>query len=288
MEEYKAPSWVYWTVLVGSALASAVLLIWPSTVLALTFLTLPPIAAFLRNVMGDREKLLWVIITLILIAAVAVGLQRDERENREAQSAIVRSFQQVGQQISTDNDQNQARFDATMKEMGATLSTAKHVETLTKQNLENVTGGQSFAYLIPQMGATPIPLSIYNYGANTLTGVLVEIIPPTKGLQEFANAVLDPVEIQVGTLHPGTFGTTGPRLLKGYFIDPHAITTVVQYQIRIYSQNFTVTQNLFFKPGAHHLLYRTLVQKQYVKSKIGDTIYYGYDTLFQNDWSKDD
>jgi hypothetical protein len=169
-----------------------------------------------------------------------------------------------------------------------TLQGFDTVRRLAKKSIESQTGGDSYAYVTPQMGVTPIPLTIYNYGTNTLTGVLVEILPPTQSLENFVNAVLDPIEIEVGTLHTGTFGTTGPRVLKGYFIDPHQITTPVQYQVRIYSQNFTVTQILFFKPGTHHLLYKTLVTRQYVKSKIGNTIYYGYKTLFQNDWSKDD
>jgi hypothetical protein len=279
---------IYFGALIGSFAAGICFLILPSTVLALTFLAVPPIAAMLREKMDERERLVWVLVSILLILAVGRGLKNDEKKNQEAQQKIADSFKEIGDGVKTAITQNSAILQQTQ----ASLVQTEKIGQLAEENLENVTGGNSYAYVTPQMGIAPIPLSIYNYGTNTLTGVVVEIIRPSQGLQDFTNAVFDPIHIEVGTLHPGAFGTTGPRILKGYFIDPRQITGIVLYQVRIYSQNFTVTQNLFLRPGVRAptpIQYRTVVQKQYVKSRIGDTIYYGYETLFQNDWwPKDD
>jgi hypothetical protein len=170
--------------------------------------------------------------------------------------------------------------DAALRE---TLSGFKTVAGLAKQSIENETGGESFAYLTPQIGYMPIPVSVYNYGKNPLTGVVVTIYPPTQGFEEFLNSVLNPKEIEVGTLHPGIL-----KMLK-YNIDPNLIKSEVGvFRIEISAQNFTVTQYLWFKRGVHlPWIYKTLVQRQYVKSQVGKTTYFGYRTLFQSDWSKD-
>lgn len=127
-------------------------------------------------------------------------------------------------QAKADRKAQDDAFELVLKKEDAQLTeTLRGFDTvgrLANRSIENQTGGDSYAYVTPQMSVTPIPLTIYNYGTNTLTGVLVEILPPTQNFEGFINAVLDPIEIQVGTLHPGTFGTTGPRILKGYFIAP--------------------------------------------------------------------
>jgi hypothetical protein len=282
-EEKAEEIWKSWPMAVLLCGSGAVAAIWawrsvPAPGISIAILGLVAAVMSLRGEMRPLEKAAWMLIISVLLVAEIQSIRTDRiRADNQAKS---------------DRQAQDTAFELVLKKEDAqlqeTLQGFDSVRRLAKKSIENQTGGDSYAYVTPQMGVTPIPLTIYNYGANTLTGVLVEIIPPTQGLENFVNAVLAPVEIQVGTLHPGTFGTTGPRALKGYFIDPRQVTTTVQYQVSIYSQNFTVTQFLFFKPGTHHLLYKTRVTKQYVKSKAGNTIYYGYKTLFQNDWSKDD
>jgi hypothetical protein len=273
-------SWPTSVLLCGIGAAAAMWVRWtlPAPGISIAILGLVAAVMSLRGEMRPLEKASWMLIISTLLVAEIQSIRTD-RTHADSQAKSDRVAQDRAFELVLKKE------DAQLQE---TLRGFEAVGRLAKKSIENQTGGDSYAYVTPQMGVTPIPLSIYNYETNTLTGVLVEILPPTQGLESFVNAVLDPVEIQVGTLHPGTFGTTGPRILKGYYIDSRPIATTVAYQIRIYSQNFTVTQHLFFKPGIHHVLYKTLVQKQYVKSKVGNPIYYGYKTLFQNDWSKDD
>ena len=274
-------SWPISVLLCGSGAAAALWawLVVPAPGISIAILGLVAAIMSLRGEMRPMEKASWMLIISILLVAEIQSIRSDRtytdgkaKSDREAQD---KAFELVLK-----------KEDAQLQE---TLQGFSAVAGLARKSIENETGGSSYAYLTPQMGFTPIPLTIYNYGTNTLTGVLVEILPPTQTLESFTNAILNPVEIQVGTLHPGTFGTTGPRILKGYNIDPHYITTTVEYRAFIYSQNFTVTQHLWFKPGIHKpMLYKTLVERQYVKSKIGDTVNFGYKVLFQSDWSKDD
>jgi len=282
-EEKTEETWKSWPTsafLCGSGTLAAIWTWWtvPAPGVSIAILGLVAAVMSLRGEMRPLEKAAWMLIISGLLVSEIQSIRTDRR--------------QADEQAKSDRQIQDEAFRKVLRkeddQLQRTLQGFEMVRRMAKTSIENQTGGDSYAYVTPQIGVSPTPLTIYNYGTNTLTGVLVEILPPTQGLENYINAVLNPVEIEVGTLHPGTSGTAGPRVLKGYLIDPHQITATAQYQVRIYSQNFTVTQVLFFKPGVHHLLYKTLVTKQYVKSKVGNTVYYGYKTLFQNDWSKDD
>jgi|ERR1700674_1397348 len=279
-EEKAEGIWKSWPVSVLLCGGGAVAALWawrtlPAPGISIAILGLVAAVMSLRGEMRPIEKAAWMLIISTLLVAEIHSI-RSDRTHADNQAKVDRAAQD-------------AAFELVLKKEDAALAESllgfNTVAGLAKQSLEIETGGKSFAYLTPQVfsGITPIPVSIYNYGKNPLTGVVVTIYPPTQGLESFTKSVLDPQEIEVGTLHPGIL-----RMLK-YTIDPDLIKSGVDvFRLEISAQNFTVTQYLWFKRGVHiPWTYKTLVQRQYVKSKVGKSTYFGYEILFQSDWSKD-
>jgi hypothetical protein len=154
---------VYLIAACGSVVATFYCLIFPSTALALAILTIPPIAAILRDAMGDKEKLAWVVISILLILGVARGLKKDGRDNRDAQLTIANSFKVVGDDVGIAIRQN----DLIMRQAETALEATRQVGQLASQNLQKTqenlnysTGGDEFCFLVPMaphIGSPPTP-----------------------------------------------------------------------------------------------------------------------------------
>jgi hypothetical protein len=277
-EEKAERIWKSWPISILLCSCGAFFALWawctlPVPGVSIAILGLVAAIMSLRGEMRPLEKAAWMLIISVLLVAEIKSI-RSDRTHAENQAKAERSAQDAAFELVLKKE------DAQLQE---TLQGFDTVASLARRSIENETGGDSFAYLTPQMGFTPIPVSIYNYGKNTLTGVIVTIYPPAQGFDNFINSHLNPLEIEVGTLHPAG----PPRILK-YNINPSQIKSTVEFRVEISAQNFTVTQHMWFKPGVHTLLvYRTLVEKQYIKSVVGKTTYFGYKKLFQSDWTKD-
>jgi len=152
-----------------------------------------------------------------------------------------------------------------------------------------VTGGESFAIVTPQVwsGLVPIPLSIRNYGKQTLTGVTVSIY----GQHEFdilnnpRNFYEAPL-INVGTLYAGEL-----RLLKETITPVESglkegDAKVSQYQLHITAQNFTAVEYLWFKRGKRIPWdFKYQVTRQFVKSQTKKETKFGYEVLAKTEWT---
>jgi hypothetical protein len=77
------------------------------------------------------------------------------------------------------------KFDDTQKSFSDSISIQKSISrysllnlSMSEKNLNNITGGKSFAYVVPQYrsdNSSKMPLYIWNDNDETLTGVVVEI-----------------------------------------------------------------------------------------------------------------
>jgi hypothetical protein len=118
---------VYWSALLGSVAIAISTLVFPFTVLALTALTVPPIAVVIRATMSEREKAAWVVLTIVLILGVGRGLVHDEQQNRNAQEVILRNFDSVVAGLNQTMTQNQQNFQATMSQFNGERITLRSI-----------------------------------------------------------------------------------------------------------------------------------------------------------------
>lgn len=236
----------------------------------------------LRKEPTRPEKATWIILITVLMCA----------EIRNAYATDAEQATTFGK-ISDSLRDTKRGLDATAQGIGDAvqgINTASlkisDVATLSRQNLENITGGESFAAVTPQVwsGLVPIPLTIYNYGKQTLTGVTVTIRRPDAWdftRNPYSMYVAEASAISVGTLHRREIkvlnATISPVIREK--------EEVCRYQIDISAQNFTVTENLVFKRGIHVPWdFEYTVVRQYVKSQTEKETKLGYVTLAKTEW----
>jgi hypothetical protein len=119
-----------------------------------------------------------------------------------------------------------------------TVSRVDHLAGLAQESLANITGEDSFPYIVPQP-TDPVRLYIWNRGEHILNGVTV-IIRPTD---DYTNGLPFRPELQVGTLHPG-WG----KQINNFVIQPNLNSDKDDiYLIEMYTQSDTFDEVLHFK-----------------------------------------
>lgn len=112
-------------------------------------------------------KAISICVFLLLMSAevwmMSVDRERNDSEQAAARTASENNFREIANGIRESVSESDRNFAATIGK--------------TKEVLENITGGKSFAVVTPQVwtGLVPIPLSIRNEGKQTLTGVTVTV-----------------------------------------------------------------------------------------------------------------
>jgi len=231
------------------------------------------------NHIGRREKAVWTLImfSLLLLEIKSVYQDRNEHDTQQAEARTreENNFKEIASGIKASIAESDRNFSATMGK--------------TKEVLENITGGTSFAIVTPQVwsGLVPIPLSIRNQGKQTLTGVTITIRSARNFNLDKPESFYETEAINVGTLHPGEL-----RLLKEKLTPiEHALKAedglpVDVFDLDIAAQNFTAEEHLMFKRGTRiPWVFRYQITQQYIKSKRGDTTTFGYNILAnQKEW----
>jgi hypothetical protein len=127
---------------------------------------------------------------LVMILAVGLYFLEMDLISKDRISQQRSAQAQTNQIIAANNlqtkgilDENQRALSATMSQFGAISSDAKLLQRsaisnliISRDNFLNLTGGNSFAYVVPQnFRQKSIPLVLWNAGDYTLTGVTVRI-----------------------------------------------------------------------------------------------------------------
>lgn len=164
----------YWVAFVCSFAAAFFLLGFPSTTWAFAVLAVPPIAAILREKMGEKQKAAWVLVSMLLIVGVYRGLRKDQRDQEAAQQQIVRSFEKIGEQINQANAQNQQHFDRTLDSMKNITSLSSKALSTSSSALLQITGGGSFPYAY--LDDSNQDIGIVDQGEYPLRDLIVQIM----------------------------------------------------------------------------------------------------------------
>lgn len=204
------------------------------------------VAAAVMAVIGELrglEKVAW----LFLLFAFA-GLElRAIRQDKEAQDEIQRdyryhqdlltaqqlkNFRDIGSGIQTTIKKSDEHFDATTKK--------------ASQVLRSITGGDSFAYVIPNNldPGDQFHGIVWNNGEQALTGLTITIAHTSEPTQDWGEAFYKPIFI----------GTVGPHAHvpipeTEFVFQPKASKTngQDQYWIMLSAQNGTAEETLHFR-----------------------------------------
>ena len=233
------------------------------------------------------EKFLWIgVITALMVAEIRNIYRTDAAQVQTFQSILV-SLRQADQGLQVT-----ARgIKDAVQGINAASSRINGVSVLAKENLENVTGGRSFAIVTPQVwsGLVPIPLAIRNFGRQTLTGVTVTIRGPEAWdflHNPYSMYQAEASAINVGTLHKGEIKVLRETITPT--IAPMATDKIAGYQLDVSAQNFTVTEYLWFRRGQKvPWNFKYTVTRQFVKSQSQKETKFGYETMATTDWMGD-
>jgi hypothetical protein len=208
-----------------------------------------------------------------------------DREQALASCQQLQQFQGIANSLNTSMSTSNSQFQTTVGHVDSVLEMTQQVSKLAKDNLQNLTGGKSFAYLVPQVasGVVPVPFSIHNDGNNILTGVTISV---RKGLIEEDNpspwGPYDDPTIYVGTLHPQDIRLITMR------ITPHPGKSGLDiYVFTISAQNFYVDQWMVFRKATNRVpwAYKDNVSRSLIVSQVGNTTNYRNEVMIKHAWS---
>jgi hypothetical protein len=137
-------------------------------------------AVTFREKPGKREKAVWTFIFVGLMGAevwmMGIDRQANEDQQRQSNTTQLKGFADIGQGIKGQILQNQQHFDATMAKSDRLIG-------LSKESLDNITGGDSYAWIAAGMGpqGPPFQLMVWVHGKYGVHDLAAEIQPILGG-----------------------------------------------------------------------------------------------------------
>ena len=186
-------------------------------------------AMSLQGEISQAQKALWMLIigAFVVTEFRAIRKDRDEYAKAEASRRTEErdSFKRIADGVTgaiADSDRN---FNTVMDK--------------TNQVLANITGGNSFGFVVPQPWGERIPLLVWNHGDQSLSGVTLTVARTQK--PDWGSDFFKPIFI--GTIGPHGFAPVPLFLIPR----PEAKSGQDHYWIMISAQNGTVSESLYFR-----------------------------------------
>ena len=96
------------------------------------------------NYYTRTEQVIWIIIAFVLFGAEANSIYEDRVKNDKTEREAIQRQQAEFEGVLT---QSQKQFEATMRDSEAILGQTRTINELSKENLNTMTGGETFAYV---------------------------------------------------------------------------------------------------------------------------------------------
>ncbi len=200
------------------------------------------------------EKAAWTFIFLGLMSLEVwmMSIDRDANEAREraAEQTQLKGFTDIGEGIKASIAESDRNFAATMGR--------------TNKVLDNITGGDSFAYVSPQnFSGDQFPGVVWNNGEQALSGLTLTIAHTSE--PDWGWAFFKPIFI-------GTIGPHEHAPIPNFIFQPKADPKTGQdnYWIMLSAQNGTASQSIYFRRDRKNLAnwaYSFQVSKQIPSEK---------------------
>jgi hypothetical protein len=201
-----------------------------------------------RPQMQFLEKLAWVAILVTFTYQEMKAIKQNDIENKAVRTSENDAFGHIVSDLKISIQNSKEQYSQTVQHVDSVAATMQRVADLAKINLENVTGGNSYAYVFPtNVSNTGLQLlNIENTGSQILSGVNVEIAR--------VNGHYDPQDCNTNytTLSSFTTQTLPPHVIRR-ISQEHYLTPVFNQEgratffIGINPQNAGVSETLEFR-----------------------------------------
>jgi hypothetical protein len=218
------------------------------------FLALAAGIMSLRPKMHFLEKVAWVILMVTFTYQEVKAIKQNDLNNEAIRDSQNAAFGAIVDdlKISIKNSKEQYtrtldHVDRASDHLDGVATTTQKIADLARINLEDVTGGDSFAYVYPteMLGSNQMQLlKIHNAGNQPLnvTLTMTQVVQDVGGEgcnEEMANRSV----VQVGTIAPHD----GRTLPNGAFNPSLNVAGMALYQIYINAQNSGASERLQFR-----------------------------------------
>lgn len=199
------------------------------------------------------EKALWTLLMIALLALELRTLSLDRQEHVRDQALAechqLESLKTLVGESEKAMTLSQTQYGSTIGHVDGVLKTTQNVAKLSQENLEEVTGGDSYSYVYPLLvgGTNEVyDLRIHNAGKHILTGVVVKVRFVAAKIIPTGEILGKAAVYQVGVLPP-EWGELIPDSIWTPTLNANGTS---EYDIRITSQNGGSREKLFFRPSA--------------------------------------
>ncbi len=144
-----------------------------------------------RPKMRPIEKFVGVFVLVAFAFLEVRAISKSDQENKEIRDRQDCEFRSIAKGLTDSIAANQRQFEETMARENEIKNKTIEAANLSKENLANVLGRNSYAWITPQIAGisstSAIPLGLQNYGNHALTGVSIKIIDQEAVDAVFAN-----------------------------------------------------------------------------------------------------
>jgi hypothetical protein len=205
----------------------------PSAGYAVTVMGLVAALMTARTKASGYEKAAWMLLMfgLLFVELKAIRKDRLDNEARQAQAdkELKQNFSGIAEGIRTSIAESDRNVAVTMGK--------------TNKVLNNITGGNSFAYVAPQnFYGDQFPGVVWNNGEQALSGLTLTIAHTSDPVEVWGAAFFQPIFI-------GTIGPHEHAPIPGFLFKPKADEKTRQdnYWIMLSAQNGTASQSIYFR-----------------------------------------
>ena len=160
-----------------------------------------------RPKMWFREKLLWVFVLIAFAILEVRAIKRTDQEAREYHESQNRAFNQIAGDLKASIANSAGQYHSTIEHVDGVLKQTENLDTLARNSLENITGGDSFIAMIPDLAYSgdEITFSVINRGKSILAGATVLITSQGVFWPGVRPLLMDAVSkrLALPTMHPG-------------------------------------------------------------------------------------
>jgi hypothetical protein len=181
--------------------------IWPqSPGVSIGLLALAAGIMSVRPKMPLREKLIWVFVLIAFAVLEVRAIRRSDQEAREHRESQNRAFNQIASDLKASIANSAGQYRSTIEHVDGVLTQTENLNALAKTSLENITGGDSFVAMIPDVAYSgdEITFSVINRGKNILAGATVLITNQGVFWPGVRPLLMDAISkrLELPTMHP--------------------------------------------------------------------------------------